>query len=103
MMREVARIRQMSDRLNSRVDHMSRQTPVNKGGGGGGNKGGGGGGNKGGGQDGNGKRGRGGNDNYQPRDQPRDNRRQDEDGRTYIKVRKGGPRSDGHKNRSSNR
>ena len=79
MMREMARIRQMNDRLNSKVGSMNRQTPFNKGGGGGGNKGGGAG--KGG-QD---KRARVSGDhqrNY-------DGRRIDDDGRHCVKVRKG--------------
>ena len=81
MMREMARIRQMNDRLNPKVDSMNRQTPVNKGGGGGGNKGGGAG--KGG-QD---KRARGSGDHQRPANY--DDRRIDDDGRHFFKVRKG--------------
>jgi hypothetical protein len=99
MMREMARIRQQNDRLNSRVDHMSQGgggsgKPSNKGGSHGGGKGGGNGKNN---HQNNDKRSRGNNDRYGQRDNQGDHRRVDDDGRTYMRIRTG----PNHKNDSS--
>jgi hypothetical protein len=105
MMREMARIRAQSDRVNSRVDHMSQNgggggKPSNKGGGNGGNKGGGNGGNKN--QQNNDKRPRGGNDKYERRDNHNDHRRVDDDGRNVVRVRTGpNHRTDSNKGRNN--
>ena len=106
MMREMARIRAQSDRVNSRVDHMSQNgggggKPSNKGGGNGGNKGGGprGGNNN---QQNNDKRPRGGNDKYERRDNQNDHRRVDDDGRNVVRVRTGpAHRPDNNKGRNN--
>ena len=111
MIREMAKIRAQSDRLNSRVDIMDRRAPANEGAGGGGggfknnSKGGGSKGNGAKKNDGGGKRGRYGGeraDSHRNGDQHDDHQgqRTDRDGRTYMKVRKG-PNSDNYKGRNN--